>query len=289
VVVTSLPSLVAQTVQALGSQGGQGSGGSSTTPTATPTGGGQGAVPRTPGSQLGDAGAPTSYTGVSGEPSPDPAPGNGTDGSGTGPIDWHAYLADWGFPPEVVDQLDKIFKTYTDPTQARDAALAYLRGTDWYKQTFPGISNGIKLGLISDEASYRAYVNQVNQMYKSYYGRDVTSAEIANYLNSGLDITRIGNHLQGQALVAANGQDWQTLLGAFDNQGRASDSDLSQYGDFLGGIGNMVGPQLQARLQKAQQRFNRVFQGQLATPSLSVLQGGGLATTRPSDQPDVAA
>lgn len=219
--------------------------------------------------------------------------GGSGGGSGSTPVvpqlDWSAYLANWGFTPDIINQLTKIFSTYSDPNQASAAALAYVRGTDWYQQTFPGIGTGIKLGLFGDEQGYRSYVNQLDGLYQNYYGRNVTSNEVANYLGAGRDSTFVSNKLQGQSLLAAQQPDIQSELGAFDENGPATSDELSQYGDYLGGIGNMVGPQLQQRLQKAQQRMQTIFQGQLASPSMSVINGKLGSSLTAGKTPDIGA
>jgi hypothetical protein len=227
-----------------------------------------------------------------------PGPGGSTGGgSGDGsspsdgkpPLDWRAYLADWGFDQDVVDGLDKIFRTYTNVDQAQAAALAYIRGTQWYARTFPGIGAGIKAGLIGDEAGYRAYVNQLNQVYRRYYNRDVTSQEVADALGRGVTSGAIDSHLQGQAYIAANKGDIQYQLGAFDENGPATEAELSAYGDQLAGLSNMIGPQLQNRLDKARARLQAIMQGSLAAPSFRLLDSGRLATASGTGKPDVGA
>lgn len=202
----------------------------------------------------------------------------GGDGAGT-TFDWRAYLTNWGFPPDVVNELDSIFRRYNDPSQAQAAALAYIRGTDWYKTTFAGIQDGIKNGVIGDESDYRAYVNQLNQYYQRYQGRNVTTSEVAQYLQQGWSTGQVDQHFQGQAYIAANKNDIQYQLGAFDSQGRATDAQLNALGDQAGGLDNALGPAVQKRIALAQQKLQRIFQGQLATPALSILNNGRLATT----------
>lgn len=214
--------------------------------------------------------------------------GASADPNGVGPIDWHQYLTDWGFDKDITDELDRIFRTYNDPQQAGAAALAYVRGTDWYKRTFPGIQEGQRLGVIGDEASYRDYVNRLNQEWRRYYGRDITTQEASDFLKQGKNVQSVGAHLQGGAYINANRNDIQYQLGAFDENGQASESDLSDYGDQLSGLGNAHGAALQARLDKAKERLNRIMQGTLATPSLTAANGG-LSSASGAKTPDVAA
>lgn len=206
--------------------------------------------------------------------------------------DWESYLANWGFPPDVVAQLTQIFQSYSDPTQAQAAALAYIRGTPWYAQTFPGIQAGINNGLVNDESSYRAYTNDVNQYYQRFYGRNATSQEISDALTAGTSATDIGNHLQGQANIAAQGPAIQYELGAFDTQGQATQSQLNAYGDQTAGLSNLVGTQLNQRLALAQQKMTRIFNGTTATPALSMLKGGapqGTSLNPQANAPDISA
>lgn len=229
------------------------------------------------------------------------AAGGGGDGGGGGgdtkqppalpPLDWRAYLGNWGFDESDINELDKIFKTYTDANQATAAGLAYIRGTQWYAKTFAGIGAGIKAGLFNDEAGYRAYVNDLNQVYSRFYNRSVTTNEVQDFLNKGTNPNAVNAHLTGQAALQAQLPDVQYALGAFDSQGQATNSELSAYGDQLGGLGNLIGPQLQARLDKAKQRMATIFQGTLASPSLSLVGGRPVATSSGADisRPDVSA
>lgn len=238
------------------------------------------------------------------EPGPVTTPGSGGGGGGgegggttpdtpaNPPLDWENYLQNWGFTPDIIDKLANIFSQYTDPGQASAAALAYIRGTSWYATTFPGIGAGESAGLFSDEAGYRSYINQLNQLYQSYYGRVANTNEITQFLTAGQSTTQVGQHLSGQAQLAAEQPQDQYQLGAFDPTGKASDNELSQYGDYLGGIGNMIGPQLALRIQNAQKRMNDIFQGTLATPSVSLATNGRLAAGSlggNTSKPDIAS
>lgn len=198
----------------------------------------------------------------------------GGGGSSATPLDWHAYLVNWGFTQDIVDELDRIFRTYSDPNQASAAALAYVRGTDWYKQTFPGISEGLAKGVISNEQDYRSYTNNLNDLYQRYYGRNVTGDEVAGYLGKGYSASRTGQFLGGQAYAKTYGGDVQYLLGATDENGTASADQLQALGEENSGLDSLMGQQLQRRLDLARQRLAGLFQGQLATPSMRLLNYG---------------
>lgn len=188
--------------------------------------------------------------------------------------DWQAYLANWGFPKQVVTELNSIFTKYPDSEAAKGAALAYVRGTDWYKATFPGINEGIRKGLIGDERDYRAYVNQATQLYKSYLGRDVTTGEVAAALKAGNSVQQIGGKLGGAAWVSANRQDVQQEAGAFGGTGHGlSNEQLKALGEQNAGLSSTMGVQLEAKLAKVKQRMATIFEGTLATPSMSLATG----------------
>lgn len=213
-----------------------------------------------------------------------PGPGPGTPPGGPGNpkgdppkinLDWRAYLADWGFPKEVVDELTRIFSTYPDAQGASAAALAYIRGTDWYATTFPGINEGIRKGIITNEQDYRSYVNQLNDLYSRYYGRGVSSAEVGNALSGGKTASHLNAELQGQAYANTQKPEAQYLLGAFGDR-QATDSELTAYGQNAVGLDNQIGMGVANKITNAQEKLRRVFEGTLASPSLSLLKSGRL-------------
>lgn len=314
-----------------------------------------------------------------GGPSVPPSGGAGGGGGGSSQetlagFDWSDYLGMFGLPSDLVTEIDKIFSANYDVTTAAQLALSYIRGTDWYAQTYPGIKEGIAKGVVSNEADYRSYLNQANQLYQNFYGRSITSSELAALLNNGVDITLlgkqlnatanlaslqklavsnyftqdelqqiantnaglpsstgdylngllqytqsvaplysqygvpltrgviennfkngvtsdvIGKQLQGNAYIQANSPDIQYLAGAFGG-GALNSDQLTAYGQQQAGLDSGLGEQLNTMISKAQARLNRIFQGSLATPSLSLTSGGGLSA--PSlgvpTKPDVAA
>src|SRR6478609_10214162 len=94
-----------------------------------------------------------------------PATGN----AGLPTIDWASLLGEYGLPSDIISELDRIFRQTGDINQAILLGQAYVRGTDWYASTFPGIQAGINAGLFSDERGYRQYQQQVDQVYQQYY------------------------------------------------------------------------------------------------------------------------
>lgn len=228
-------------------------------------------------------------------PAPAAPDTGGGGGGGGGTPDWaSSFFGGFGLPPDVVAQVNKIFAQYSDVNAAAQAALAYIRGTPWYTQTYPGINEGIQKGLISNEADYRNLLNQQSQLYKQYLGRDITGAEFAANLAEGVNLSTIGGRLQGAALVGTYGADWRYTLGAFDEAGLPTDAETKALGEETAGLDSPLGQQVKRRLDLASQRLAGVFRGQLATPSLSTASGRlsapGLAPTGGGGiQADVAA
>jgi len=186
----------------------------------------------------------------------------------------------------VQAKINQIFSQTSDVNQATILALAYVRGTQWYAQTYPGIQEGIAKGVVSNEADYRAYVNQLQQMNKQYYNTDITSQQISDYLKAGYSVGHVGQLFAGHAYAMANQHDLNYLLGAFGN-GQLSSGDLETLGQENAGLDSAMGQKLQSLVQKAGQKMQAIFNGQVASPSLSQGAGGpALSGQRP---PDVAA
>jgi hypothetical protein len=201
-------------------------------------------------------------------------------------LDWATtFFASLGLPPDVVEKVNQIFSQYSDTNAASAAALGYIRGTPWYAQTYPGIAEGIQNGVVSNEADYRAKLNDQSQLYKQYLGRDVTAGEFAANLGEGVPLSTIGGRLQGAALAGTYGSDWRYQLGAFD--AAPTDAEVKALGEENAGLDSPVGQQVKRRLDLAQQRMAGVFRGTLATPGLSLASGRlsapGLASGPPSD------
>lgn len=196
-----------------------------------------------------------------------------TNANSGGTVDWEAYLTDYGFPPEVKEQLRKIFQSTPDIGSAQAQALAYIRGTAWYDQTFPGIKDAIKMGIISDERDYRNNQNTFNQVYRQYTGKDLTPAEYAAALKEGITAETAARRFQGAANVQAYGNDWQYLAGNFGS-GQLSSEDLKAQGEQQAGISTTRGTFLDKALKDAEARMRRAFEGVLATPGLSTSQTG---------------
>jgi hypothetical protein len=123
----------------------------------------------------------------------------------------------------VQSKVNQIFAQTGDVNQATALAMAYIRGTPWYAQTYPGIQEGIARGVIGNEADYRSYLNSVNGLTQQYQGRQVGSDELAGYLQQGFSVDHVGRLYAGKAYVGANRNDIQYATGAFDAQGPLSD------------------------------------------------------------------
>lgn len=233
-------------------------------------------------------------------PKPPAAPDGGGGGGKTTPTaagppnlpagDWAtSFFSSLGLPGDVQAKVNQIFTQYSDVNAASAAAIAYIRGTPWYAQTYPGIQDAITRGLVSDEAGYRGLLNQQTQVYKQYAGRDITSAEFAANLKEGASVDTLAKRFQGTAYVGAYGPDIRYALGNFGEGTPPSGSDLQALGEQEVGLSSPVGVRLERALEQANKRLLGVFGGTLGSPSLT-LAGGRLASQRvASAKPDVAA
>lgn len=232
------------------------------------------------------------------------AGGGATPPTITGPTDWSSVLGLAGLPADVMAGVTHIFSTVADTNVAVAEALAYVRGTPWYATTFAGINTGIQHGLFSDESGYRNYRNALDQVYHQWTGAGVDATAFQAAIGEGVDPSVVNSRFQGQAWAGANQADVQYATGAFgtvsDNiptQGptagntRFSDAQVQTLGQEQAGLGTPggVGLKLDAAYQKAQQRMQRVFQGQVGTPQLSLTGLGQLSAPGLGKNPDIGA
>jgi hypothetical protein len=180
------------------------------------------------------------------------------------PVDWSSYLGLYGLPADVQKELNAIFTRTPDVNQATALALAYVRGTPWYAQTYPGIQEAIAKGIVRDEAGYRQAQNGYNQVFRQYNNRDLTAEEFAGYLKEGVSADTIGRRFQGAATATVYGNDWQYAEGNF-GEGRLSDEEKTAYGRQTAGLDSELGQRVQRRLDLAKERIRTVFSGTLAT------------------------
>lgn len=182
--------------------------------------------------------------------------GSQTDASSSGPsygggasteaIDWSAILGQYGLPQDIINQLNQIFSQTGDINQAITIGQAYIRGTSWYQQTYPGIQSGINAGLFSDEAGYRQYQSQVNQIYQQYYGRNATAAEISQYATAGTSLSKVGAQFQAAALKSNFSDPLKGLLNddeltALANEQAGIDTALGQHVTAIANLATQVG------------------------------------------------
>ena len=215
---------------------------------------------------------------------PTPLLGQANAGGGqaaAAPVDWLAYLTDFGFPADVVAQIVAIFARTSDPATAALLAQRYVRSTPWFATAFPGFQDAVNKGFIRDERDYMARRNQFNQVYRQYAGRDMTLAEYAQYIGEGIGADVLGKRFEGAAYASTYGNEWQYLLGAFGDTGRASSEELKAAGEQQAGLSSPLGLKLQQRLAQAQQRIQAVFSGNLAL--------GQLKLPDANRRPDIAA
>jgi hypothetical protein len=223
------------------------------------------------------------------------AAGGSTTGSSTTPPagpDWaQTYFGSMGLPADVIQKVDDIFRQYDDPQTAAQFALAYIRGTPWYATTYPGIKEGISKGVIGNEQDYRGYLNQVNQLAQRYLGRAISSAELGSYLTQGLSVDTIGRQYAGLADVMANYKDYRYYLGAFGDteDQKPSTDDMRAYGEEKNGLDSALGQHVSRAMSIALQRYQKLFSGDLATPSLTLQNGRLSAPSLSGPPPDIAA
>lgn len=164
--------------------------------------------------------------------------------------------------------------------------MAFLRSTPWYQQTYRGIGQGVAKGIIANEADYRSYVNQVNQHYRQFYGREASVEEIETFLTAGYAPGVIGQIGQGYANVQANRPEWQYLSGAFA-EGQLSEAELTALGEQQAGRTSTLGTTIQERVSTALKKVQRVFEGSLATSPMGLESlSQGQARQR---KPDISA
>ena len=235
--------------------------------------------------------------------------GSSASNSFTNSTDYSEMFGGAGMPPTMIKQInDLLAQLLSNGMAATDAynviigeirsgqiGGSYKSGQSWYQYTYAGIQYGMQTGLLDSgnpEASYRDYVNTVNNFYKEYFGRDATTAEIAGYLKSGLSTTTVGAQLKGQSYANAyanadanaQGYSWNALLGAFGNlpngEKQLTSQQATAIGESMTGYSTPLGDMLTKQLATAQRRLQTIFQGKLATPA--DLQKGGAGLKAPS-------
>lgn len=194
-----------------------------------------------------------------------PATGPGdSGGAGWDGVDFESYLGLFGLPADVLREITAIFKGDDDPQRAAQRAIAYVRGTSWYSQTYPGIQEAIAKGTVTNERDYRAKLNNFNQVFRQWTNQDIGLDQYAQYLKEGVDADTVGRRFAGDAFITANRGDIQYLSGNFGD-GVLGQDDLQAYGRNQAGLGSARGVNIQTLLEKAQTRAQRVFEGTLAT------------------------
>lgn len=219
---------------------------------------------------------------------PEASPTDPNAGPVTQPQDWaEAFFSSLGLPGDVANRVNQIFQQYPDVGQATQFALSYIRGTPWYSTTYPGITEGIKRGVIANEQDYRQYLNAANSIFRTYAGRDATGDDIASALTEGIGPDLIAKRFSGDTYASTYGNDLQYVSGAF-GEGRLTDDELKAYGREQAGIDSPLGQQIQRRVQLAQERLKGAFSGRVTTGSLG-LRAGRLyqPSLGTNDTPDV--
>jgi hypothetical protein len=246
-----------------------------------------------------------------------PSGGKGSaGGDSTGSTNYSDLFAYFGMTPQMIQQINQKMAQYIssgmDETTAYDLIVGAIRGGEiggnyrdgqsWYQYTYSGISYGVANGLLDSsdpERSYRAYVNTVDNYYQEYFGRNATTAEILQFMQSGTSSDKVNAQLKGQSYANAYansdsnnmGYSWNAALEAFSpNQGALTGAQKLALGESLTGYSTPLGDQLNKMLATANTRMQTIFKGTLATPA--DLQKGAQGLNAPSlagePTPDVA-
>lgn len=240
------------------------------------------------------------YTGVSGGPS-DPTPTGPSSGGGGGgggsskpsspevsvdePTDWASYLGLFGLNDEAMAAINAVKRTGNIQIDSANILNA-LRQTQWYRDTYPGIAEAIARGIVSNEADYRQKKNEFDQVYQQNYGRAITNQEYADFLKQGYSADIVNRQIQGDKYINANRNDIQYAAGNFGDTGQYSNDQLKEVGRNKAGLGTQNGVNLQAQLDKAIARAQRVFQGTLA--GMQIQNTNQTGAPAPSNQyPDI--
>jgi hypothetical protein len=267
--------------------------GGNTTPGTGPGPSIPGEIPETGPTPPGSPAPPGS--GLPGAPPPPTLPGT-SDGTGTttpaGTSNWAAaYFGSFGLPADVASEVNDIFNKTPDSDQAIQLALAYIRGTPWYQQTFPGIQYGMQHGLVTNEQDYRQYVTALDTLTQRYLGRHVTGYEVSSRLFYGETPDLVGKQFEGQANLEANVRDYQYYLGGFSDQKNLDTDAYRALSNEQVGLDSPMGQKLNKALQQAMQRYSTLFSANAATPSLSLGKTGLSAPSLAGGKttPDVGA
>jgi len=266
---------------------------------ASPSGGQQGGGPVATGGSTVNGPGSSGGTGDGGQ---------GTSDSGT--IDYSSFFTAFGMPPDMVKAINRLIAQYIGNGMAETDAINnivgqirsgqiggnYKDGMSWYAYTYQGISYGMANGLLdtsNPEASYRDYVNGVNNLYKEYFGRDASTSEILQYMQGGLQLSTVGAQLKGQSYAQAYanadsnayGYSWNALLGAYGNlpngEKQLSTNEANAIGESMTGYSTPLGDQLSKQLATATRRLQTIFQGALATPA-DLQKGASTGPVAPS-------
>jgi hypothetical protein len=210
----------------------------------------------------------------------------------TGPTDWSGVLGIAGLPADLVAQITQIFSTVVDTSAAVAMALGVVRGSAWYAQTFPGITQGISHGLFQNEAGYRDYRNALDQIYRQWTSGGLTAEGLASALSEGVSPDIVGRRFEGRAFVETNRRDLAFVSGAFgtdtdlgDRDTAFTEAELQALGQQQAGLGTPggLGMKVQRAAALAQERLNRAFEGVASSPQLALTTRGSLFS--PSLQP----
>ena len=199
--------------------------------------------------------------------------------------DWVSYLGLFGLDQEALNAVNGVKRTGNLSVDGPNI-LNSVRGTQWYRNTYPGIGEAIARGIVTNEADYRQKQNTFDQVYQQNYGRSISPGEYADFLRQGLSADIVNRQIQGDKYIEANRNSIQYAEGNFGDSGQFSEGQLKDLGRNQAGLGSPNGVNLQAQLDKAIARAQRVFQGTLA--SMQIAPTNQTGAPPPSNQyPDI--
>jgi hypothetical protein len=146
-----------------------------------------------------------------------------------------------------------------------------------------------RAGLQSEEGMYLTglydYASSLQPVF-AQYGKALDRSQFESLYKSNTDANTVSRKFAGEAFIDTNRNSLQYAAGNFGD-GRLSDSELKALGEQEAGITNPLGMKIAERVSLAQRRIARVFDGVLASPSLTA-QGGRLRSPQ-GERPDIGA
>ncbi len=198
-----------------------------------------------------------------GFPSGSPIPSTGATG-----LNVAAMFGMSGLPQELIDQMNAELGSGLDLATAQTLAYNTILSSDWFAQTYPGYFDGLSTNRWSSPKEYKGMVLDYNALSQQWTDTPLSTGDFLSMVNQGISVQDYAKILAGAAWTQANTPDVQTEFGAYDT-GPLSGRELTKLGQTEVGYGSNLGVALQKRMQDAQNRMARIFQGVAASPTLT--------------------